>query len=49
MHNINLLIAFVRKRYSVVFLRSLPSEMMHACCLCSYLLPHLLAAQCTHQ
>jgi len=30
MHNINLLITFVRRRYAVVFLRSLPSETMRA-------------------
>jgi len=48
MNNINLLITFVRRRYTVVFLRSLPSQTMlerlHA-----YLLRHFLAAQCAHQ
>ena len=37
MHIINLLTTFVRRRYAVVFLRNLPSEMMRVC-LCDYLL-----------
>ena len=48
MNNINLLITFVRRRYAVVFLRSLPSQTMlerlHA-----YLLRYFLAAQYAHQ
>ena len=46
--NINLLITFVRRRYAVVFLRSLPSQTMLER-LNAYLLRYFLAAQYAHQ
>jgi len=48
-NNTNLLITFVRGRYTVVFLRSLfPSQTMHAYSNV-YLLRYILAAKCAHQ